>query len=154
MWIATRSRSRAYCPGALDTFAGGGHDITRTAFETAVQETHEEAGLAITFARTHLVPRGVVSLDDRDQPSINFCYDMPLRLDQTPRPVDGEVERFELTEAHQLLDALHAGRFMPDAALVVIDFAIRHGIINAENEPHYASLCCAVRDPSVIPAGL
>ena len=57
-------------------------------------------------------------------------------------------------EPHQLLDALHARRFTPDTALVVIDFAIRHGIIKADNEPHYASLWCAIRDPAVIPAGL
>ena len=145
--------SRSF-PGALDTLAGGGCDVTRTVFETAVSETHEEAGLAAAFVRAHLRPCSVVSLDQSDQPSINYCFDLQLRPEQMPTPLDGEVESFQLFSAHELLDAVHAGAFTPDAALAVVDFAIRHALVNPQNEPRYASLCCAMCDQSVIPAGL
>ena len=115
----------------------------------SVQHAGSASQLALRSAAS-----GVISLDQADQPSINYCFDLRLRSDQLPTPLDGEVESFELLSVHELLDKVHAGSFTPDAALAVIDFAIRHSLVNAANEPRYASLCCAIRDHSVIPAGI
>lgn len=87
------------------------------------------------------VPVGVLSYHRKSHlgslPKVQYIYDLYLPPDFQPRPIDGEVSAFELLPIESILDLVHERRFKPNCALVIIDFCIRHGIINYDNEPNY-----------------
>ncbi|EEB87963.1 hypothetical protein MPER_14465, partial [Moniliophthora perniciosa FA553] len=79
------------------------------------------------------------------QPEIEYVYDLeiPQGADPAlfqPKPSDGEVECFELLEHAEVIQRMKAGRFKPNCALVLIDFFIRFGFINPDNEPSYQKI--------------
>jgi len=73
------------------------------------------------------VPEGV-------QSEVIHVYDLALPVGLTPRNQDGEVAEVHL---HPLADALEmaAGDEMTvDAALVTLDFALRHRLIDGDDD--------------------
>ena len=61
----------------------------------------------------------------------NAIYDLTVSQDFIPRSGDGEVDTFKLVpvqELHQYLSG--ATKLYPAAALVVIDFLLRHGHVD------------------------
>ncbi len=69
-----------------------------------------------------------------------FNYDLKLPADFIPKPNDNEVDSFQLYPIAELLDIIaNTQDFKFNCAVVVIDFAIRHGIITAEH-PDYLAL--------------
>lgn len=138
LWIAQRSFGKATDPGARDNLVGGGVPHGQTPFETLVREGWEEAGLAPEVMRR--AQRGRVIRLQRDIPEgLQFewihAFDLQLRPDEVPINQDGEVHAFTL---HPVADALAiaAGTTMTaDAALVTLDFALRHRLLPpAEHE--------------------
>ena len=58
------------------------------------------------------------------------CYDLDLPDGFSPAPQDGEVERFELLPAAEVLDLVRrTDRVKFNVNLVLIDFFLRHGVI-------------------------
>ena len=49
-------------------------------------------------------------------------------------PGDQEAENFVLCNVEQVTQALKAGEFKTNLALVLLDFLIRHGLLNPEEE--------------------
>lgn len=138
LWIAQRSLAKATDPGAHDNLVGGGVPHGQTPFETLVREGWEEAGLRPEVMQ-RAQPGRVIRLQ-RDIPEgLQFewihGFDLPLRPDELPVNQDGEVHAFTL---HPVADALAiaAGTTMTaDAALVTLDFALRHRLLPpAEHE--------------------
>jgi 8-oxo-dGTP pyrophosphatase MutT (NUDIX family) len=138
LWIAQRSLAKATDPGAHDNLVGGGVPHGQTAFETLVREGWEEAGLRPEVM--HRARRGRVIRLQRDIPEgLQFewihAFDLHLQPDEIPVNQDGEVHAFTL---HPMADALAiaAGTTMTaDAALVTLDFALRHRLLPpAEHE--------------------
>jgi hypothetical protein len=41
----------------------------------------------------------------------------------------------------EIQEQLAQGLWKPNCAMVMLDFFARHGILTAENEPHYDELC-------------
>ena len=129
LWVAQRSFSKATDPGAFDNLVGGGVPHGQTPFETLVREGWEEAGLTPDVMR-RATPGRVIQLE-RDIPEgLQFewihAFDLPLHADEVPANQDGEVHAFTLHPAADAL-AIAAGTGMTaDAALVVLDFALRH----------------------------
>lgn len=129
LWIARRALDKATDPGLLDNLVGGGVPWSQTPFETLVREGWEEAGLSPELMR-QARPGRVLHLH-RDIPEglqheQLFVYDLALPPDVTPVNQDGEVAELRCLPVAEAL-ALAAGREMTvDAALVMLDFALRH----------------------------
>lgn len=131
LWIAQRSADKATDPGAYDNLVGGGVPQGQTPFETLVREGWEEAGLAPdVMRRAH--PGRVIRLL-RDIPEgLQFewihAFDLQLQPEVQPVNQDGEVQAFTLHAAGDALAIAGGSRMTADAALVTLDFALRHGL--------------------------
>jgi hypothetical protein len=75
---------------------------------------------------------------------VTFDVEMPDGL--SPLCADGEVEEFRLLPVPDLLDSIRHSLplWKPNAALVVIDFAMRHGLISPD-EPGFVTLAQKLR---------
>ncbi|EXX71810.1 hypothetical protein RirG_075250 [Rhizophagus irregularis DAOM 197198w] len=143
MWIAKRARTKPTWPGWLDNAVAGGIPYTLSVRESVIKEAMEEASLSMEIAEK-AVPVGAISyftVSQRGlQPEIQYVYDLEIPLDVEPKPLDGEVECFYLWDMDELVKHIKADEFKPNCALVVIDFLIRHSIIDPNNEPDYLDI--------------
>ena len=57
------------------------------------------------------------------------------------KPCDGEVEEFSLKTLAEVQNALAAGEIEWNCAMIWMAYFIRHGIVNAENEPNLGKIC-------------
>ena len=134
LWIAQRSALKATDPGLHDNLIGGGVADGQHPMEALVREGWEEAGL--TPAQMAAAQPGRVIRLQRDIPEglqleDLHSFDLLLPADLLPQNQDGEVARFDLLPVAQAL-ALAAGDTMTvDAALVTLDFGLRHGLLAA-----------------------
>jgi len=138
LWIAQRASTKATDPGLHDNLVGGGVAQGQTPLQALTREAWEEAGLAPAQAAAAARPASVIELA-RDIPE-GFqhewlhAYDLELPAGWVPANQDGEVAAFTLLPVADAL-ALAAGPSMTvDAALVTLDFALRHGLITTAAE--------------------
>lgn len=134
LWVARRARDKRTFPGHLDNLVAGGQPFGLSPEQTLTKECHEEAGLPPALAAA---ARQVAVLHYTQQdgtlwkPDTLVCFDLELPLDVTPRPVDGEVEAFELWSVAQVVDSLAGDAlWKPNCVLVVLDCLLRHGALD------------------------
>lgn len=149
LWTARRSKTDRTFPNRLDHLVAGGIASGYGAMETFVKEAWEEAGLPAPLAAT-AVPVGSVSYAVASGGGLRndtlFCYDIEIPSDFTPRAVDGENAGFDLRAADAVLSALRdGGGYKFNVPLVILDFALRRGLLTPENEPDYLALCAGLR---------
>jgi 8-oxo-dGTP pyrophosphatase MutT (NUDIX family) len=134
LWIAQRSFDKATDPGAFDNLIGGGVPHGQSPFETLVREGWEEAGIGpdrVRQARPGRVIRLLRDVAEGLQHEWIHSFDLALRPGERPFNQDGEVHAFTLLSTAEAL-ALAAGSAMTaDAALVTLDFALRHRLLPA-----------------------
>ena len=151
IWVPRRAKNKATYPGMLDNTVAGGMSFREEPFESIVREATEEASLPEALVRSQTQACGTVSYfyiqDTRQgeesgllQPSVRYVYDLRLDSWLVPTPGDSEVEDFSLWTLPALKKAVAEGQFRPSSTLVLLDFFIRHGILTAENEKHYAEI--------------
>ena len=145
LWVARRSLSKPTFPGKLDNMVGGGQPAGLSLFENLVKESFEEAGISEIQARQS-VPTGTISychtVDRGLKRDILYCYDLELPDSFVPACQDGEVESFKRLPIKNVLHLVETSNdFKYNCNLVIVDFAIRHGLLNGDNTPSYASLC-------------
>ena len=132
LWIARRALTKATDPGRLDNLVGGGVPHGQTPFETQVREGFEEAGLDAAVMRGAVPGRTLELRRDVEEGFMHeqlHTFDLRLPVDLVPRNQDGEVAELRLWPMAPAL-ALAAGDAMTvDAALVTLDFALRHGLL-------------------------
>ncbi|MDE2275455.1 MAG: NUDIX domain-containing protein, partial [Burkholderiales bacterium] len=132
LWIAQRAATKATDPGLLDNLVGGGVPAGQTPWQALLREGWEEAGLGpatMQSARPGRVLRLQRPLPEGWQCEDLHAYDLALPPDVQPANQDGEVQGFACLPVPQAL-ALAAGpRMTVDAALVTLDFALRHGLL-------------------------
>jgi hypothetical protein len=86
-----------------------------------------------------------------------YTYDLPLRTVQQPQNQDGEVAGFQLMAVREAIELAAGEQMTVDAALVTLDFALRHSLLPADEAqrllPRFAELRiaaafnpCEVRD--------
>jgi len=135
LWIAQRSATKATDPGLFDNLIGGGVPQGQTPLQALVREGWEEAGLQpAQLAGAHAA--GVLCLERDIREGLQFewlhAYDLALPSGLEPCNQDGEVAGFRCLPLDEAL-ALAAGEQMTvDAALVTLDFALRHALLGAE----------------------
>ncbi|KAI0161268.1 hypothetical protein GGR57DRAFT_498784 [Xylariaceae sp. FL1272] len=153
LWIPRRAAHIWSSPNMLDATVAGGVTADLSPLETIIKEAGEEASIPPELVRTRIRSTGMltyVSVTDPKHgwpgesglviPDMLYTYEIELPNDVEPKPHDGEVGSFKLMNVGAVQSALLAGEFKPDAALVVIDFLIRHGVITAENEKDFVHI--------------
>lgn len=149
LWVAKRSASRAIAPGKMDNMVAGGQPYGLSLRQNLAKEAAEEAGIAPALANTAR-PVGAVSYVMEKPSGLKrdqlFIYDLEVSADFTPRNTDGEVESFSLQPVEAVAASVRDGSdWKFNVSLVVIDFLIRHGLIDADNEPDYLELARGLR---------
>ncbi|KAI1146700.1 hypothetical protein F4825DRAFT_466324 [Nemania diffusa] len=153
LWIPRRAKHLFSSPNMLDATVAGGIAGGTTALETIIKEAGEEASLPPELVRTRVLSTGLltyVSSTDAIHgwsgesgllcPGIVYTYEMELPEDVIPKPHDGEVGSYSLMSVGDVQAALLNNEFKPDAAVVMVDFLIRHGVITAENERSFVQI--------------
>jgi 8-oxo-dGTP pyrophosphatase MutT (NUDIX family) len=151
LWVATRSKNKSTWPSMLDHIVAGGQPFGLSPSENVIKECGEEAGIPLEIA-SKASSVGAVSYLGLDETNnlkrdVLFCYDLEIPSDFIPRPVDGEVESFQLKPIDWVITKLAEGGklgYKPNCNLVVIDFLIRHGFISPESR-YYLDLIGALR---------
>ena len=148
LWIGVRSKSRQVAPGKLDNMVAGGLPVGLSLAENVIKEAAEEASVPEDLAGTAR-PAGVITymLDTKNglRRDMLFVYDLKLPADFTPENDDGEVSGFVKWPAQQALRVVEeTDEFKFNVNLVIIDFAIRHGLI-APDHPDYVRLIRGLR---------
>ncbi|MFO1295905.1 MAG: NUDIX domain-containing protein [Rubrivivax sp.] len=135
MQIAQRSLTKATDPGLFDNLIGGGVGLGQAPRETLEREAFEEAGLApaevagAAAGRVIALARDIV---EGYQQEWLYGFDVELPGGRVPVNQDGEVAGFRLMSVADAA-ALAAGDAMTvDAALVTLDFLLRHGCLDDE----------------------
>ena len=149
IWVPTRSMTTKAYPGMLDSSVAGGVPIGVEPFACLLKEAAEEASLSEDLTRRSVKAVGVVSEfcakgDDQLEPSIKYVYDMELEEGLEPRPGDTEVQGFRLMTVDEVKRSILDGSYKPMSAMVIIDFLIRHGVLNAGNEKDYAEIVARI----------
>jgi 8-oxo-dGTP pyrophosphatase MutT (NUDIX family) len=144
LWVGWRSGTKPVAPGQMDNIVAGGIPAGLGPAETLVKEAGEEASLPAELA-ARAVPVGRVSYvmanDEGLRRDVLHLYDLEMPEGVVPRPRDDEVERFELRPALDALREVAEGdRVKFNVNLVLIDFALRHGLLAALSDEERARL--------------
>jgi 8-oxo-dGTP pyrophosphatase MutT (NUDIX family) len=134
LWIGKRAADKQVAPGKLDNLVAGGIDWQHGVEETLAKEAGEEAAIppaliARARAAGSVSYRMETKLGLRDDTL--FVYDLEVPADFEPRNTDGEITDFTLMDAREVLALVEAGdAFKFNVNLVIIDFALRHGLMS------------------------
>jgi 8-oxo-dGTP pyrophosphatase MutT (NUDIX family) len=150
LWIGKRAPDKKVEPSKLDNLVAGGIGYGHGIFETLVKESAEEAGLPRNLI-DRAVPVGAITYRMETKGGLRddvlFVYDMEIPPEVTPRNTDGEITEFTLMPAKDVVARVRATRdFKFNVSLVIIDLALRHGLI-APDEPDYVELVTGLRRP-------
>jgi 8-oxo-dGTP pyrophosphatase MutT (NUDIX family) len=150
LWIGRRAPDKRVSPNKLDNIVAGGigngHGIAATLFKEAEEEGGIPAGLV-----ERAVPAGAVSycmeteLGIRDD--VLYVYDLEVPADFVPRNGDGEIVHFELMPAAAVVERVRAtDDFKFNVNLVILDFALRHGLIGVDDS-EYTEIATGLHRP-------
>lgn len=143
VWVARRAKDRRIFPGMLDNLVAGGLPYGLSLQENLLKECYEEAGMSADIA-LNARPVGAITYNGLSprgyKPDTLYCYDIELPEEFMPVNTDGEVEKFELMPVDAVIDIVRQEqRFKPNCNLVMIDFFIRHGLIDA-HDPEFLAI--------------
>ncbi|WP_237215565.1 NUDIX hydrolase, partial [Falsiroseomonas oryziterrae] len=144
LWIGWRSKAKPVAPGQMDNVVAGGIPAGLTPEQCLVKEAEEEASLPADLA-ARAIPAGRVSYVMANEEGLRrdvlHVFDLEIPAGVVPRPGDDEVERFELLPAREALRIVaEAGPVKFNVNLVLIDFALRHGLLEGLSEAEAARL--------------
>lgn len=151
IWVPRRAKNKQTYGGMLDNTVAGGLNTGESPFECLVREAAEEASFSENLIRPNAKACGIISYfyvrDERAggetgllQPEVEYIFDLEVGHSVVPKPADGEVEEFYLWTVEEVQKALSEGQFKPNCAVVLLDFFVRHGILNSENEEHLVEI--------------
>jgi 8-oxo-dGTP pyrophosphatase MutT (NUDIX family) len=140
LWVGRRAPDKKVAPDKLDNLVAGGIGNGHGLEETLVKEADEEAMIPPGLI-ARAVPAGAVSyrmetaLGIRDD--VLFIYDLEVPADFVPENRDGEFVGFALMPAGAVLERIRTSfDFKFNVNLVILDFAVRHGILRPD-DPEY-----------------
>jgi hypothetical protein len=140
LWVGRRAPDKRVAPDKLDNIVAGGIGNGHGLQETLLKEGVEEASIPRNLTSDAL-PAGVVSyrmeseLGVRDD--VLFVFDLEMPADFVPKNQDGEIAHFELMPASAVLDRVRTSDdFKFNVNLVILDFALRHGILRPDDQEY------------------
>ncbi len=150
LWIGKRAANKQVAPGKLDNLVAGGIGNGHGAQGTLIKEAEEEASIGPeligrAIAAGALTYRMESKTGIRDD--VMFVYDLEVPPDFEPRNDDGEIDGFELTPLDDILERIRTGTdFKFNVNLVILDFAVRHGVLRPE-DPEYLDVANGLHRP-------
>lgn len=149
LWIGTRAKDLLVEPGKMDNMVAGGQPAGLGLMENLIKECGEEAHLAPRIAR-QAKPASLITYSFESPQGLRvdtlFCYDLVLPASIKPRPSE-EIARYQLMPLAKALGLVRGSdRFKFNVNLVIIDFAMRHGVITPENEPSYERIVAGLHE--------
>jgi ADP-ribose pyrophosphatase YjhB (NUDIX family) len=131
----------------LDSAAGGGLTYGETPFASLLREADEELGIDVRAARS----AGTISwFNVKDgksglgagllEPGVQYVYDLEMDAGTVLQPAEAGIDWLRLLSIDEAKGTLLRNEFKPSCACILIDFFVRHGIINAENERDFAEI--------------
>jgi 8-oxo-dGTP pyrophosphatase MutT (NUDIX family) len=150
LWIGKRASNKQVAPGKLDNIVAGGIGNGYGAAATLAKEAEEEASIgadlvARAVAAGALTYRMETKLGVRDD--VMFVYDLEIPADFTPTNGDGEIAGFELMSLSDVLDRIRTTTdFKFNVNLVILDFAVRHGVLRPD-DPEYLDVANGLHRP-------
>lgn len=148
VWVGRRSSTKATWPSRLDSLAAGGLAAGMLPRQAMVQECQEEAGIDGEELLEGIQAVSAVSYTGYNEDKwglkrdVLFCFDLQLPTEFEPLPVDGEMESFEKMSIGAILESLQQpicedddsdNEWKPNVGVVLIDFLVRHGAIDADD---------------------
>jgi len=148
LWIGRRASDKRVAPNKLDNMVAGGIGHGHGLVETLVKEAAEEAAVPRDLI-DRAVPVGALlyRMETRSglRDDVLFAFDLEVPADFTPRNIDGEIAEFHAMPAREVLARVRDGDdFKFNVNLVIIDFALRHGLITPD-EPDYLDIVAGLR---------
>jgi len=150
LWVGRRADDRPAYPGMLDNTVAGGLPAGMSVRENLVKECEEEAAIPRALALQAIAVGAITynyeaEADGGLRPDVQYCFDLELPEDFTPRNADGEIAAFMLWPAEKVAEIVRDGfDFKFNCNLVIIDFLIRHGLIPPDHAD-YLALCRGLR---------
>ena len=140
LWVGRRAPDKRVAPDKLDNLVAGGIGNGHGVEETLLKEGEEEASIPRSLT-TGAVPVGAVSyrmetsLGIRDD--VLFVYDLEMPADFVPKNRDGEIVRFKLMPITTVLERVRTSKdFKFNVNLVILDFALRHGVLRPDDREY------------------
>ncbi|ORY12929.1 NUDIX hydrolase domain-like protein [Clohesyomyces aquaticus] len=155
-WVPRRAKTKMSFPGMLDNTVGGSLRSAEKPLDCIVREAEEEAGLPVQYTRAHIKACGTLSYQMSQtvdgklgcQHHVQYVYEMEMRPDMIPIPLDSEADEFKrmtdefkLMAPDEVIAALRNGEFKLNDAMTWMAFLIRHRHVNADNEPSLLEIC-------------
>jgi 8-oxo-dGTP pyrophosphatase MutT (NUDIX family) len=137
LWVGRRAPDKLVAPNKLDNLVAGGIGNGHGIVETLVKECEEEASIPERLSEA-AVPAGAVSYRMENRYGIRddvlFVYDIEMPADFAPKCNDGEIVEFTLMPASAVLERIRQTRdFKFNVNLVILDFAVRHGLLRPDD---------------------
>ena len=150
LWIGRRAPDKRIAPDKLDNIVAGGMGNGHGIFETLVKESEEEGGIPEPLVH-RAVPVGAVTYCMETEQGIRddvlFVYDLEMPEGFVPKNSDGEIVRFDLMPADAVVERVRrTDDFKFNVNLVILDFAIRRGLI-AVDDPEYLDVASGLHRP-------
>jgi hypothetical protein len=150
LWIGRRAPDKKVAPDKLDNLVAGGIGADHGLWATLVKEAQEEAAMPEALV-ARAVPVGAVAYRMETEGGLRddvlFNYDLAVPAEFEPRNTDGEFVDFTLMDAGAVLARVRDGDdFKFNVNLVLIDFAVRHGVVTPD-DPDYLDLVTGLRRP-------
>lgn len=147
--LVPRRSARMSYPRMLDNTVGGSLPVGEKPIDAMVRECEEEICLDAAYVRANIKPCGTnsfqLSITDSELPAcqhqVQYLYEIELRRGIVPRIGDGEVGELHLMTIDEVREAMKNGEFKLSCNMTYLAFLIRHGYINAENEPDLPEIC-------------
>ena len=150
LWIGRRSPDKQVAPNKLDNLVAGGIGNGHGVDGTLLKEGEEEASIPRSLL-SHAISVSAISyrmetkLGIRDD--VLFVYDLEMPADFVPQNRDGEIVHFELMPASAVLDQIRTtSDFKFNVNLVILDFAVRHGLLRPD-DPEYLDVATGLHRP-------
>jgi Domain of unknown function (DUF4743) len=150
LWVGRRSPGKQIAPNKLDNLVAGGIGNEHGVGETLLKEGEEEASIPRSLMN-RAISAGAVSyrmetrLGIRDD--VLFVYDIEMPADFVPENRDGEIVHFELIPVPAVLEQIRTtSDFKFNVNLVILDFALRHGLLSPD-DPEYLDVATGLHRP-------
>jgi 8-oxo-dGTP pyrophosphatase MutT (NUDIX family) len=149
-WVGRRSPGKQIAPNKLDNLVAGGIGNEHGVRETLLKEGEEEASIPASLMG-RAISAGAVSyrmetrLGIRDD--VLFVYDLEMPDDFVPKNRDGELVDFQLVAVSEVLERIRTtSDFKFNVNLVILDFAVRHGLLGPD-DPEYLDVATGLHRP-------
>ena len=142
-WVPQRSFADAHSSGKFDNLASAILGPGETLFNVIKQMANKQAWLPIEYTDTALRPCGTISYHTwkqkvpflaTAQPHVQYVYEIELDEDRQPA-ANSDVRALKLLNFGQIWNLLASGEIQEHAQMTYLAHFVRHGYVNAENEP-------------------